>query len=364
MITSDSYACTTFSAIAHNGQVWNANNEDGPKGIANFINFFPKIATDTYGYYTLSYMSPAYGTGGSIQGGMNEAGLTFDFDAIDWVENFDPASKKPYPEGNDAILPHILGNMSTVQEVIEFFNVYWFDNGFRSAQMHVADSTGRFAIISASGIQLVEKGQYLVSTNFDICGQEDGSSCWRFPIASQHLNESTINLETMINICKATAQKTGGTMYSNVQNLSTGEVWLFSQHDPGVLVHFDIDSVLAQGPNSYSFNDLQSIVEPRTEASWTEPNVIDLTDDKLNEVLGTYSNYYIGNIVVKKADNGIVASFEDGMSIPFSPSSENTFYLPNQPVMVKFELDKKNDQLALKLYEDNFWSFTAWKKSE
>ena len=36
------YPCTIVSAIAKNGHVWTANNEDGPYGVANFINVFPR----------------------------------------------------------------------------------------------------------------------------------------------------------------------------------------------------------------------------------------------------------------------------------------------------------------------------------
>lgn len=117
---------TIVSAVASNGQVWTCNNEDGPIGVANFINVFPKTAEMKYGYFTLSYISPKAGEGGSIQGGMNEAGLTFDFNSIKQVMGFDPKSKKAFPPGDQQILPHILGTMKSVQEVIEFFKIYWF----------------------------------------------------------------------------------------------------------------------------------------------------------------------------------------------------------------------------------------------
>ena len=174
-------ACTIVSAVAKDGQVWNMNNEDGPAGIANFINVFPRTAGQAYGYYTLSYLTPGAGAGGNAQGGMNEAGLTFDFNAIDYVEAFDPASRQAYPGGNDAILAYIMGTMRSVDEVIAFFATYWFVDGFRGAQMHVADRDGKFAIISASGVQVAPEGEPLVSTNFDLCGKEDDSSCWRYP---------------------------------------------------------------------------------------------------------------------------------------------------------------------------------------
>ncbi|GAA5024969.1 hypothetical protein GCM10011506_09030 [Marivirga lumbricoides] len=357
------FACTTVSAIARNGHVWNANNEDGPKGIANFLNVFPKLDNTKYGYFTLSYMSPRNGTGGSIQGGMNEAGLTFDFDAIDWVEDFDPSNRKVFPSGNDAILPHILANMSTVEEVIAFFTTYWFQNGFRGAQMHVADRNGRFAIISASGIQLVEKGENLVSTNFDICGKEDGSSCWRYPIAKAKLAEYGASLATMMDICRATSQKTGGTMYSNIQNLSTGEVWLFSQHNPGITVHTNIHEMLRKGQKSYTFNDLKSLIEERPITQWTEPHSAKLAKEEINQFSGVYHNYYIGKIIVEEKENTIVLTFEDGMSLPLIPSSTNIFYLPKERVKVEFEHDDERDKMAIKLYEDNYWSFTAWDNS-
>lgn len=86
------YACTTVSAVASNGQVWTCNNEDGEIGVANFINVFPKSLDMKYGYFTFSYFSPKFGEGSRIQGGMNEAGLTFDFNTIHPVTGFDPKS--------------------------------------------------------------------------------------------------------------------------------------------------------------------------------------------------------------------------------------------------------------------------------
>lgn len=145
---SPGFCCTIVSAIDSEGRVWNANNEDGPLGVANFINVFPKSGTAKYGYYTLSYLSPSLGEGAGIQGGTNESGLTFDFNAINPVKPFDPKQKKAFTGGDQAILPHILSTMKSVDEVVAFFSEYWFQKGFSNAQMHVADRSGRFAIIS------------------------------------------------------------------------------------------------------------------------------------------------------------------------------------------------------------------------
>ena len=131
---------------------------------------------------------------------MNEAGLTFDFNAIDPVGDFDPATKTPFPAGNNAIFGHILSRFSTVGEVIDFFDTYWFVDDFTSAQMHVADRNGTFAIISPSGVQVTESGRPLISTNYDICGGEDGGYCWRYPIAEEKLATREVGLATMLSI--------------------------------------------------------------------------------------------------------------------------------------------------------------------
>ncbi len=355
------FACTIVSAIGINGHVWNANNEDGPFGIANFINVYPKSENNTYGYYTLSYLSPRYGQSGQIQGGTNEAGLTFDFNAIDRVKSFDPKSKKAFPNGDNSILTHILATMSSVEEVVDFFKIYWFQSGFTSAQMHVADKHGRFAIISASGIKFAEKGKPLVSTNFDICGNEESSSCWRYPIAMAKLNTLDANLSTMISICKATAQKNGGTMYSNIQNLTTGELWFFSKHDPNILAKTTIKDLLDKGQKSYSFSDLSAINKSNTEYKWIKSNPIEIEEKTLNTYVGTYKNSFIGTVEIVKLENAIELSFVDGQKIAMQPSASNVFFFPYEDIRVKFEKDTQKNRIKLCLYENGKWSMTAWK---
>ena len=355
------FACTIVSGIAHNGHVWTANNEDGPFGVANFINVFPRSGADRHGYYTLSYVSPQYGQSAAIQGGMNEAGLSFDFNAIPFVEDFDAGSKKPYPEGNDAILIHILGNMRTVQEVIAFFETYWFVDGFRDAQMHVSDKNGRFAIISASGTELVEKGEFLVSTNFDICGKEDASSCWRYPIAVKKLSAEGASLETMEAICSETAQKNGATMYSNIQNLTTGEIWFFSKHDPGNILRTNLDEMLSKGQNSYTFNDLNSIKEQRLKREWKAAEQLEISQDALADYTGTYEHRYIGPVNVRISGNGLEVSFVDGTKDVFYSTGENVFSLPDYDIYLTFEQHRDTDRMKLNLYESGIWSFSVEK---
>ena len=206
---ADASACTIFSGIATNGEVWNGNNEDGAFGSVTYVNVYPKGASSRYGFYSLSYGSPKNGANGNMQGGMNEAGLTFDFNALERsYEVVGKDRKKTFPRGDSAILRHILENFATVEEVVAFFDQYWFKNGFTSAQMHVADRFGHFAIVSPSGSRVLGDSRFQVSTNFRACGgtKEEAAVCWRFPIATEKLTRHGSTLSSFIEIPRSTAQ--------------------------------------------------------------------------------------------------------------------------------------------------------------
>jgi hypothetical protein len=41
--------------------------------------------------------------------------------------------------------------------------------------------------------------------------------------------------------------------------------------------------------------------------------------------------------------------------------TENSFFLPNEDVIIKFNLNKETKQIAMSLYENGFWIFDALK---
>ncbi|MDT0608467.1 hypothetical protein [Croceitalea rosinachiae] len=261
LVCSEAFACTIFSAIAKNGQVWVGNNEDNNFSFYNYINVFPKNQSIKYGYYTLSYDSPENGKNFNIQGGMNEAGLFYDFNILTEsgvqyiINNLD--KKKSFPGGDQAILSHILANFGTVQEVIDFFEVYWFDIGFKGAQMHLADKYGNFGMIDPTGSRILKNAPYQLSTNFSICAKEDAGTCWRYPIAKEVLENKGPSLDTFNAICKKTAQKGPlATIYSNIQNLTTGDIWFFFGLDYENSFNVNIKELLGWGQKSYLMRDL------------------------------------------------------------------------------------------------------------
>ena len=354
-------ACTIVSAVDERGQVWTMNNEDGPPRVANYISVFPKTDSTLYGYYTLSYLSGKIGEGSGAQGGMNEAGLTFDFNAIDRVEDFDPTTRQAFREGNDAIFRHLMSTMHSVDEVLDFFATYWFVDGFTSAQLHVADRSGKFALISASGVFVAEAGRPLVSTNYDICGGQDGSSCWRYPVATEILAEREVGLATMLQIALATRQKETLTMYSNVQNLSTGDVWIMSYHDPDRIARVNIADLLSRGRHSYALHDLAALEgqDPKGDRRLVEASRTQLPVDSL---LGTYYNYYSDNIVIELDSVGLKVSYSNGAVDLFAVRSPGVYAWVEGSDVIVFERATVNGKFLLHLYMDEEWALTAQRQ--
>jgi len=249
------FACTIFSAKDNYGNVWFGNNEDASFSFKNYINVFPKTGKIKFGYYTLSKDSPENGENSEIAGGMNEAGLAYDFNATELYPVKDMYLKKEFGEGDKAILSYILGNFERVEEVVSFFEKYWFQFGFRSAQMHLADRFGHFAIISPTGSRILTKENFQISTNFDICSKADSSSCWRFPIVKSILQTKQPGLDVFTEICKKTAQGRH-TIYSSIGNLKTGDITFYFSGDYTNSYHSNIHQLLKKGRKSYLIVEL------------------------------------------------------------------------------------------------------------
>jgi hypothetical protein len=248
-------ACTIFSAKGNNGQVWFGNNEDASFSFKNYINVFPKVSSARFGYYTLSKDKPENGENAQIAGGMNEAGLAFDFNATTLNPVKGMHLKREFPKGDNAILSYILANFEKVEEVASFFQTYWFMFGFRSAQMHLADRFGHFTIISPTGSRILTDAAFQVSTNYDICAEAYSTSCWRYPIAQKILKTQQPSQEVFTDICKKTAQGRH-TIYSTVNNLKTGTISVYFSGDYTNAYQTDIHQLMKNGRKSYMISDL------------------------------------------------------------------------------------------------------------
>jgi len=142
----------------------------------------------------------------------------------------------------------------------------------------------------------------------------------------------------MMAICRETAQGES-TLYSNVQNLTTGDVWFFSNHDRRPPVKTNVRDLLAKGRQSYTFSDLKSLIEDRPAYQFAQPARVALTSDAKRQYVGTYTNPFTGKLVVEAHEEGIRISAEDGSYHVLQPQSRNVFFLPNADVRVEFGVD-------------------------
>ncbi|MEZ4984536.1 MAG: hypothetical protein R2795_05800 [Saprospiraceae bacterium] len=309
-ISNYSNACTIFCGKDKHGNVWAGNNEDNIFSFYNYINVFPKTPEAKFGYFTLSYHTPENGENVLVQGGMNEAGLFYDFNTLDMSGReyiiHDLDKKKKFPKGDAAILSHLLANFETVEEVVAFFEVYWFEIGFKGAQMHIADKNGHFAMIDPTGSKILTNETYQLSTNFSICGNEETYGCWRFPIAKDILDKNEPGFDVFRDISEKTAQRGYiSTIYTNIQNLNTGDIWFYFALDYEHPYKTNIKALLAQGRKSYLLRELfpnnpisevyNSYVAEGGEQAFKKFNNLELPPNSRDAYLAAFVNNQIAS---------------------------------------------------------------------
>lgn len=255
LAASAALPCTIISGKTKDNVVWAGNNEDYYFDFNTYLNVFPREG-DLLGAVSFTYGTPE----SFIQGGFNEAGLFFDFNALPAIPEShwkDWGKRKKFPAGERALIEHILRRCSTVQDVIEVAKEYEID--LSSAQVHLADRQGHLAVISQSGIRISDK-PYQVSTNFNIFtrgASDKNAPCWRTPIAERMFREREVSLETMRDILDATQQpRFVGTIYSNVINLTTGDAYNYYAGDFKNAYHFNIHDLTKKGKKSYLWRSL------------------------------------------------------------------------------------------------------------
>lgn len=116
-----------------------------------------------------------------------------------------------------------------------------------------------------------------------------------------------------MSICRETKQGES-TLYSNIQNLTTGDIWFLSKHDPQSTVKTNIVNLLSKGRKSYTFNDLNSLIEDRPLVQPAKPTPIELKENVKAKYLGIYNNDFTGKVTIKSDQDGIKITYSDGIS--------------------------------------------------
>lgn len=297
-------ACTIFSGKDKKGQTWAGNNEDNLFSFDVCMN--TTAATDTtfgFVFFTNSANPDEY-----IQGGVNEAGLFYDGNAVPPSVYSDYDKKLDFPGGHRAMIRYMLGTCKTVQEVMQLFTKYRLP-GTESGQLHFADSFGNLGII-VSDSMWISKTDYQVSTNYNLCHPgHDGVTCWRYPIAERMLQANEPGQESFRAICDSTSQKElGCTIYSNIHNLNTGDLWLYYAGDYERPFKTNLNTLLKKGNSTYPLYTLfestpvVSVYTTYLEKGIAEGmkilNAFSLTGQRKNEI----GRILFSGIIVRKHD--------------------------------------------------------------
>ncbi|MFH6988653.1 carcinine hydrolase/isopenicillin-N N-acyltransferase family protein [Flavobacterium collinsii] len=212
------FACTIVSGVDTKGQTWVMNNEDFFHTYSNYVNIYPATKT-SLGYITLTYGSPESG----IQGGVNEAGLFFDINALPPQTYKLSVGRKPY---SGSMLDYLLQHCKSVPQFLKLWETQYMPE-MNGIQIHLADKNGNLAIITPDTIVISKK--HLTSTNFNVCeANPDKRVCWRYPIAENIISENGISQKSLVKIADATSWKEfTTTLYTNIHNLTTGDIWFY-----------------------------------------------------------------------------------------------------------------------------------------
>ncbi len=253
-------SCTIF-AIRRGEKVFFGNNEDwtDPKTIY----WAEPPAQGQYGsvYLGFNRYNP--------QGGINEKGLAFDFNALPKS----PMKSRPdLPRRPGPLINRIMQQATTVEEAIAMLRRYdW--GGTVAWQMLLADATGDAVVVSAGPqgeLAFTRKSSgdgFLVSTNFNRANPDNriGSyPCPRYEKAVEMLgriqSESDLTVEALRAIVDAVHVEGAGvnTVYSNVMDLRRGTIYLYYGHQYGEVVTLDVAKEIARGSKPTPLQDLFS----------------------------------------------------------------------------------------------------------
>jgi tetratricopeptide (TPR) repeat protein len=248
------FPCTIFNA-AKNGRVLAGNNED-LNSTDSRVWFCPP-QEGKYGYVYVGFDS--YG----IQGGMNDQGLFFDYNALRFAQ-MNPSPEKQGIKSWRVFVDKIITECATVDEVVDLLNktnlASWGPN-----QVMYADATGASAVIGADrngGLSVVrKKGIYQVSTNFSLANPEFGSityPCYRYEIANQMLEQmQELTVDYFRKILAATHQEgTNPTIYSNICDLKDKEIYIYNFHNYEDLAKLNLKEEFKKGKHSYAILSL------------------------------------------------------------------------------------------------------------
>jgi penicillin V acylase-like amidase (Ntn superfamily) len=194
---------------------------------------------------------------GTPQGGMNTAGLFFDGTRTPYA---------PYPENNSKpdckcyIWKKILEECSTAEQALSYVEKYKIPE-IEDVHILFADRKGNSVIIGVydGKLQVHRRSKnYQLLTNFNITNPSYGDEkpCPRFATAEAMLHlDSSVTVANIERILSKTHQD-DLTVYSNIYNLTTGEVYVYSKTNFKKSVKLNLQDELKKGKHVVGISKL------------------------------------------------------------------------------------------------------------
>ncbi len=253
-------SCTIFAASFGNTALY-GNNED--YNIPKTYYWVRASSDNTYGgvYLGFDNLSP--------QGGINEKGLAFDYNALPEA----PLNAHSELPNKGAIMRKIQQTCATVEEAITLAKKHNWGTSLRW-QVLLADAAGDAVVISAGSdgeLAFTRKQDgdgYLLSTNFNRANPKNtykGSyPCWRYNKAVEMLekikDEKDLSVDYFRSILDAAHVESaeGNTLYSNVFDLRNGVIYLYYWHQFEEVVVLKVAEEIAKKNKPTRIKDLFS----------------------------------------------------------------------------------------------------------
>lgn len=256
----DVSACTIFN-VSRGSQVLVGNNEDGPYSTDVKIWFVPAAGKNygrvCFGWNQLLIFRQA-------QGGMNDQGLFFDWALC---PEADPPKFSFRKKIAAFSLPdNLLAECATVDEAITWLKQY--NILFIRSHIMLVDKVGNSAVVEWVDREmkvLRKKNDYQLITNFWLSHPELGNyPCLRYNKVTEMLeNRKDISVEHFASILKmvSTHERTGdgtesGTIYSNVYDLSKGDIYLYHKRNFENPLKINLENELKKGNQVYKLKTL------------------------------------------------------------------------------------------------------------
>lgn len=233
--------------------IWIANHEDWYARDAE-VTFIPHSG-NKFGLLYFDFISE-----GTAQGGMNETGLFFDGTR---TPNSPYFANRTKPDCHCYIWKKILEECRTVDQAIAYVEKYRVSE-IEDIHVMFADRKGNSAVIGIYNNKLEvhrRTGNHQLLTNFNLSDPSYGGElpCPRFRAADSLLQIDSS--ATILNIEKILAHtnQQDFTIYSNVYNLTTGDVYVYSLYTRNNFtkkVRINLLSELKKGRHAISIKTL------------------------------------------------------------------------------------------------------------